>query len=93
MRLVLPGKLREAVFQPEFREDLEYWVKTDRKVALRAFTLIEAVMRDPFIGIGKPEPLKYLSPGIWSRRLTQEHRLVYLVRDGRIDFLQARYHY
>ena len=66
---------------------------TDRKVALRAFDLIEAIMRDPFTGIGKPEPLKYLSTGAWSRRLTQEHRIVYLVRDDRIDFLQARYHY
>lgn len=60
---------------------------------MRAFALIEAIMRDPCKGIGKPEPLKYLSPGTWSRRLTQEHRLVYLVRDERIDFLQARYHY
>ncbi len=84
---------REAVFQPEFREDLRYWVKTNRKVALRAFALIEAVMRDPFTGLGKPEPLKYLGPGVWSRRLTQEHRLVYVVSDDRIDFLQARYHY
>jgi len=82
-----------AVFQPEFIEDLRYWVETDRKLALRAFDLIEAILRDPFDGIGKPEPLKYLAPGAWSRRLTQEHRLVYLVREGRIDFLQARYHY
>jgi toxin YoeB len=89
----LKSKRREAVFQSEFREDLRYWVEVDRKTALRAFDLIEAVMRDPFTGIGKPEPLKYLSPGTWSRRLTQEHRLVYLVRDDRIDFLQARYHY
>ncbi|MGH9854959.1 MAG: Txe/YoeB family addiction module toxin [Blastocatellia bacterium] len=86
-------KERDAVFHPEFREDLRYWVETDRKVALRAFDLIEAVMRDPFDGIGKPEPLKYLAPNTWSRRLTQEHRLVYLVSDDRIDFLQARYHY
>lgn len=86
-------KQRDAVFQPEFREDLHFWVETDRKVALRAFALIEAILRDPFSGIGKPEPLKYLSSGTWSRRLTQEHRLVYLVRDERIDFLQARYHY
>jgi len=83
----------EAVFHPEFIEDLRYWVKTDRKLALRAFDLIEAILRDPFQGIGKPEPLKYLAPGAWSRRLTQEHRIVYLVRDERIDFLQARYHY
>jgi toxin YoeB len=89
----LKTKQRDTVFQPEFREDLRHWVETDRKVALRAFDLIEAIMRDPFTGIGKPEPLKYLSSGAWSRRLTQEHRIVYFVRDDRIDFLQARYHY
>jgi toxin YoeB len=84
---------RDAVFQPEFREDLVYWVKTNRKTALRVLDLVEATMRDPFAGIGKPEPLRYLDAGAWSRRLTQEHRVVYLVRDDRIDFLQARYHY
>jgi toxin YoeB len=89
----LKAKERVAVFQSEFREDLRYWVETDRKVALRALALIEAIIRDPFSGIGKPEPLKYLAAGVWSRRLTQEHRVVYLVRDDRIDFLQARYHY
>jgi toxin YoeB len=82
-----------AVFHPEFLEDLRYWVRTDRRVALRAFDLIEAVMRDPFTGLGKPEPLKYVLAGAWSRRLTQEHRIVYLVRDERMDFLQGRYHY
>ncbi len=84
---------RDAVFHPEFREDLCYWVETDRKIALRAFVLIEYTMRDPFTGIGKPEPLKYLAPNTWSRRLTEEHRVVYLVSETRIDFLQARYHY
>jgi toxin YoeB len=84
---------REAVFHAEFREDLRFWVETDRKVALRALDLVEAILRDPFSGIGKPEPLKYLAPGTWSRRLTQEHRLVYLVQHDRIDFLQARFHY
>lgn len=86
-------KTRDAVFHPEFREDLTYWVKTDRKTALKALKLVEAIMRDPFAGIGKPEPLKFFDPDAWSRRLTQEHRAVYLVRDKRIDFLQARYHY
>lgn len=81
------------MFQREFREDLRYWVETDRCTALRALDLVEAIMRDPFGGIGKPEPLKYLVPGAWSRRLTQEHRIVYLVREDRVDFLQARYHY
>jgi toxin YoeB len=86
-------KTRAAAFHPEFREDLKYWVQTDRKVALRALDMVEAILRDPFQGIGKPEPLKYLAAGAWSRRLTQEHRVVYLVGDDRVDFLQARYHY
>lgn len=89
----MPSKDRSAVFQPEFIEDLKYWVKHDRKTALRVIRLIEDIIRDPFDGIGKPQPLKYLAPGTWSRRITQEHRIVYLVRDDRIDFLQARYHY
>ena len=89
----MPSRPRQAVFQSEFIDDLKYWVSTDRKVALRLITLDEAILGDPFTGIGKPEPLKFLAPGMWSRRLTQEHRVVYLVRDQRIDFLQARYHY
>lgn len=84
---------RHAVFQMEFRGDPRYRVEADRKIALRAFELIEAIINDPFTGIGKPEPLKYLGAGVWSRRLTQEHRIVYLVSEGRIDFLQCRYHY
>lgn len=86
-------KSRDAVFQPEFRADLKYWVKKDRKIALKVLGIVDAVLRDPFTGIGKPEPLKHLDAGAWSRRLTQEHRVVYLVRDERVDFLQARYHY
>ena len=82
-----------AVFQPEFREDLRYWVESNPRTALRAFDIIEDVLREPFSGIGKPEPLKHLADGAWSRRLTEEHRIVYLVRRGQIDFLQARYHY
>ena len=84
---------REAVFHPEFRDDLKDWVESDRKVALRVLDLVEAVMRDPFAGIGKPEPLKFVLAGCWSRRITQEHRLVCKVSENRIDFLQARYHY
>jgi toxin YoeB len=84
---------RESVFEPEFREDLRYWVDTDRRIALRALDLVEAVLRDPFTGIGKPEPLRHFAAGAWSRRLTEEHRIVYLVMDDRIVFLQARYHY
>ena len=84
---------REAVFHREFLEDLRFWVKTDRNAALRTVELVEATLRDPFQGIGKPEALKYVLAGCWSRRITQEHRLVYRVGETRIDFLQARYHY
>ena len=84
---------RLSVFQDEFREDLLFWVQADRRTALRLLKLVEAVMRDPFEGIGKPEPVRHLGANIWSRRITQEHRLVYLVRDDRIDFLMGRYHY
>jgi toxin YoeB len=88
-----PRVAREAVFHPEFREELHYWVERDRKTALRCLDLVEAILREPFSGIGKPEPLRYLAPDTWSRRVTQEHRIVYLVSHDRIDFLQARYHY
>ena len=84
---------RSAVFHPEFLEDLTWWVTTDRRTAKRLLGLVRAVLRDPFAGIGKPEPLKYLRPGVWSRRITQEHRCVYLVKADRVEFLQGRYHY
>jgi toxin YoeB len=84
---------RQIVFQAEFREDLRYWVKTDRRVAMRILELAEGVIKDPFTGLGKPEPLKFVLAGCWSRRITQEHRLVYRIQEHRIDFLQARYHY
>ena len=84
---------REAIFHSEFRQDLRHWTNTDRKVAVRIFELLQAVLRDPFAGIGKSEPLKYVLAGCWSRRITQEHRLVYRVSESKVDFLQARYHY
>lgn len=84
---------RESVFEPEFRNDLQHWAKNDRKILIKIFELIEAVMRDPFDGIGKPEPLRHKSAGTWSRRITKEHRLVYRVDDAKINFVQARYHY
>lgn len=81
------------MLQDECREDLRYWVDTNRKVALRAFDLMDAVLRDPFAGIGKPEPLKHLGGNVWSRRITESDRLVYEVFEDRVEFLQARYHY
>ena len=73
--------------------DLRWWVDTNRKTALRVMDLIDAVLRDPFGGVGKPEPLKGLGADLWSRRITQEHRLVYVVFEDRVVFIQARYHY
>jgi len=86
-------KKREAFFNYRFIEDIGAWIRIDPKIALRLIDLVLAVLQDPFKGIGKPEPLKHVSPNTWSRRLTLEHRIVYFVRDKRIDFLQAMFHY
>jgi toxin YoeB len=83
----------EAEFHVKFREDLRFWAETDRRIAPRVLELIEASLRDPFAGLGKPEPLKHELAGAWSRRITGEHRLVYLVKGNGVEFLQARYHY
>ena len=84
---------RLAVCHPEFLQDLQHWVEQDRRTAKRLMQLMKAVIRDPFDGIGKPERLRHLGAGVWSRRITQEHRLVYVVKDSSIEFLQGRYHY
>jgi toxin YoeB len=86
-------KARDAVFEREFLDDLRFWIETDRKTALRALQIVGAILREPFQGIGKPELLRHILSGAWSRRLAQEHRLVYLVSAEKIQFLQARYHY
>ncbi|MBW4530689.1 MAG: Txe/YoeB family addiction module toxin [Aphanothece saxicola GSE-SYN-MK-01-06B] len=84
---------REALCDPEFLEDLQHWIETDRRTARRLLEFMNAVLRDPFSGIGKPEPLHYLGAGIRSRRITQQHRCVHLVKADRVEFLQGRYHY
>lgn len=76
-----------------FLQDLEHWTRTDRRRALRTLSLVEAVLRDPFSGPGKPEPLRAQLRGKWSRRIDQEHRLVYQVDADTVCFLAARYHY
>lgn len=88
-----PAAPRTAAITTHFLEDLQWWVATDPQVAWRILRLMEAVLRDPAHGIGKPELLRHLTPGTWSRRITQEHRLVYRVNGTQIDFLQCRYHY
>jgi toxin YoeB len=95
----VPGRKLSAQYrgtielQPEALADLRYWVDTDRKIAAKALKLIESARRNPFEGEGKPEPLKDLGSDTWSRRITQEDRLVYRVTSTGIDVLQARYHY
>ena len=83
----------EAEFHTKLREDLRFWVETDRRIAARVLELVESTLREPFAGVGKPEPLKHELAGAWSRRITGEHRLVYFVKGNRVEFLQARYHY
>jgi toxin YoeB len=85
--------VRRLVFHTQGWEDVTYWVGNDRAITKRLLRLIADVQRDPFDGIGKPEPLTHALPGTWSRRITEEHRLVYLVTDQDIIVLQARYHY
>jgi toxin YoeB len=80
-------------FDPAAFEDLAWWIEKDRRTALRIVKLIQAVQREPFTGIGKPEPLKHELAGCWSRRINDEHRLVYEVRQEKIRILACRYHY
>ena len=84
---------RRSVFHQELIEDLRHWVKTQRTTALRVLDLAEATLRDPFQGPGKPEPLRHMLAGCWSRRITDEHRLVYQLTPERIRILACRYHY
>jgi toxin YoeB len=81
------------VFDPNAFEDLRFWVDTDRRKALKIIDLLEAVLKSPFEGIGKPEPLKFELSGCWSRRIDQEHRLVYRVDGEDLIILGCRYHY
>ncbi|MER6582966.1 Txe/YoeB family addiction module toxin [Nonomuraea sp. NPDC001023] len=83
----------KVAFTSQGWEDYVHWQTADRQVLKRINRLVEDVLRDPYEGIGKPEPLKYALAGAWSRRITDEHRLVYLVAHDEIVVLQARYHY
>ena len=78
---------------PNFLQDLGHWTRTDRRRAMKTLSLVEAVLRDPFSGPGKPEPLRGRLSGKWSRRIGQEHRLVYQVEADKVFFLAARHHY
>ena len=81
------------VFTPHAWEDYVHWQTSDRAMLKRINRLIEDMIRDPFGGIGKPEPLKHVLAGAWSRRINDEHRLVYVLDKDDIVILQARFHY
>ena len=80
-------------FQDDGWEDYLYWQQQDKKILKRINALLKDITRQPFEGIGKPEPLKYALGGYWSRRINDEHRLVYTVKDKQIIVIQCRYHY
>lgn len=81
------------VFSEKAWEDYLYWQKTDKKILKRTNQLIKAIIREPFDGIGKPEPLRHGFSGYWSRRINDEHRIVYKVSDDALLIAQCRYHY
>ena len=85
--------MRSLEFDPLAFDDLAWWIQQDRKKAIRIVDLIKEIQRDPFKGIGKPEPLRHELKGCWSRRIDQEHRLVYQVLENKIRILACRYHY
>ncbi|NKB24397.1 MAG: Txe/YoeB family addiction module toxin [Kiritimatiellae bacterium] len=83
----------KIVFADQGRDDFTYWINHDRKIAKRIIRLIKEIEREPFQGVGKPEPLKYDLASFWSRRITDEHRLVYSIENSQVLIAQARYHY
>ena len=83
----------KLIFSEHAWEDYLYWQKTDKKIISRINKLIKEVRREPFAGVGKPEPLKHNLAGYWSRRINEEHRMVYKVTDSALLIAQLRYHY
>jgi len=82
-----------VTFTPTALDDLRYWLKTDKRQAERVLALLEEILRTPFEGTGKPEPLRFQLAGCWSRRIDREHRLVYQVEEAEIVVIACRYHY
>ena len=89
----VPDDERQAILLHDFRRDLTHWIASDPRLALRIMRLIEDVLRDPISGLGKPEPLRHAAHGQWSRRITDEHRMIYRIRQAGILFMYARGHY
>lgn len=85
--------MKNLEFEPRAFEDLTWWIRQDRKTALRIMRLIENIQKTPFDGLGKPEPLKHELSGLWSRRINREHRLVYEILEDKVRILACRFHY
>ncbi len=83
----------KLIFSDNAWDDYIFWQKTDKKIVRRINSLINDTKRNPFEGIGKPEPLKHALSGFWSRRITEEHRLIYKVSEDTLEIAQLRYHY
>jgi len=81
------------LFTEEAWKDYTFWQKQDRKTLIKINELIKAILRDPYEGIGKPEPLKHQLHGYWSRRINLEHRLVYRIEDNKLNIISCRYHF
>ena len=85
--------MNNLVFEPQALADLTWWIRENKRMALRIMRLLEDVQRDPFQGLGKPEPLKHNLSGAWSRRIDKEHRLIYQVTESNIIIIGCKYHY
>jgi toxin YoeB len=83
----------KIVFSEHAWEDYLYWQRSDKKILQRINTLIKEIMRSPFQGMGKPEPLKHALSGYWSRRINDEHRIIYKITEEAVQIAQLRYHY
>ncbi len=85
--------MKNLLLDSQAIDDLKWWITQDKRVALKIMELLEEIPKEPFTGKGKPEPLKYILSGCWSRRITLEHRLVYQVTNDYVRILSCRYHY
>ncbi|WP_141050601.1 Txe/YoeB family addiction module toxin [Aliarcobacter cryaerophilus] len=85
--------MKQVAFEEKAFEDFTNWATQDKKVYAKIITLIKDIKRNPFLGLGKPEPLKHELSGYWSRRINDEHRLVYKVTDTMIIIASCKYHY
>ena len=83
----------EIIFSAQASDDYDYWAEANTKVLQKINDLIDNILATPFAGIGKPEPLKFELSGCWSRRINQQHRLVYRIRNRKLEIISCRYHY